>query len=61
MFPSKATFAALAALPFALLSAGRAAAVDTSLEAAIHSSHFIFAGTFEKLGSSNLSLLPATD
>jgi hypothetical protein len=58
---SKATLAALVALPFALLGGNRAAAVDAGLEQSIRSSRFIFAGTFETLGASNLSLLPASD
>jgi len=61
MFPSKTTLAALVALPLALLGGGRAMAVDAGLEQSIRSSHFIFAGTFETLGASNLSLLPASD
>jgi hypothetical protein len=61
MFLSKATLAALVTLPLALLGGGRAAAVDAGLEQSIRSSRFIFAGTFETLGASNLSLLPASD
>src|SRR3954468_19107080 len=61
MLPSKTTLAALVALPLALLSGGRAAAVDAGLEQSIRSSHFIFAGTFETLGAANRSRLPASD
>ena len=55
--------ALLLALPLALADAGRAVAVagpDPRLAATIRAAHFIFAGTFEKLGASNLSLLPAS-
>src|SRR5262245_63203731 len=51
----------LLALPFALLAARPAAARDTGLEPAIRDSHFIFSGTFERFGASNLSLLPASE
>jgi hypothetical protein len=61
MFCFKATLATLVALPLALLGSGRAAAVDAGLEQSIRSSRFIFAGTFETLGASNLSLLPASN
>jgi hypothetical protein len=44
-----------------LLAALPVAAADTSLEPAIRNSHFIFTGTFERLGASNLSLLPASE
>lgn len=44
-----------------LTAAFPASAADTGLETAIRGSHFIFAGTFERLGASNLSLLPASD
>ncbi|HXU31868.1 MAG TPA: hypothetical protein VN851_14950 [Thermoanaerobaculia bacterium] len=44
-----------------LLAALPVAAADTGLEPAIRNSHFIFTGTFERLGASNLSLLPASD
>jgi hypothetical protein len=54
----KATFAALASLSLVLLGEGRAAALDVSLEQTIRNSSFIFAGTFETLGASNLSALP---
>jgi hypothetical protein len=60
MLKSKATLAALLSLPLALLGAGRAAAVDARLEQTIRGTRFIFAGTFETLGASNLSLLPAS-
>ncbi len=61
MFLPKATLAALIALPLALLGEGRAAAVDGRLEQTIRNARFIFAGTIEKLGASNLSLLPASE
>ncbi|HEX3531700.1 MAG TPA: hypothetical protein VH988_31965 [Thermoanaerobaculia bacterium] len=61
MFLPKATLAALIALPLALLGEGRAAAVDGRIEQTIRSSRFIFTGTFETLGASNLSLLPASE
>lgn len=61
MFLPKAMLAVLIALPIALLGEGRAAAVDIRLEQTIRSSRFIFAGTFEALGASNLSLLPASE
>jgi hypothetical protein len=61
MFLSKATLATLVAIPLTLLAGGRASAVDAGLEQSIRGSRFIFAGTFETLGASNLSLLPASD
>jgi len=61
MFLPKMALAALIALPLALLGEGRAAAADAHLEQTIRSSRFIFAGTFETLGASNLSLLPASE
>jgi hypothetical protein len=61
MFLPKTSLAALVALPLALLAGGRASAVDAGLEQSIRGSRFIFAGTFETLGASNLSLLPASD
>lgn len=61
MFPTQAMLAALIALPLALLGEGRAAVVDARLEQTIRNSRFIFAGTFERLGASNLSLLPASE
>ena len=57
----KATLAALAALFLILVSEGRAAAVDVNLEQAIRNSRFIFAGTFETLSASNLSLLAPSE
>lgn len=48
----------LAALLLLLGAGWPAAAVDASLEQTIRSARFIFAGTFETLGASNLSLLP---
>ena len=44
-----------------LLGAHAASAADAALESAIRNSHFVFAGTFERIGASNLSLLPASD
>jgi len=44
-----------------LLAASPVLAADTSLEPAIRNSHFIFTGTFERLGASNLSHLPASE
>ncbi len=44
-----------------LLAGSPARAADTRLEPAIRDSHFIFTGTFERLGASNLSLLPASE
>jgi len=61
MFLPKATLAALIALPLALLGEGRAAAADARLEQTVRNARFIFAGTIEKLGASNLSLLPASE
>ncbi len=56
---SRRVAARLCALPLLLCAPRPAAAADASLEPAIRDSHFIFAGTFERLGASNLSLLPA--
>jgi hypothetical protein len=52
---------ALLASASVLLAALPAAAADASLEPAVRGSHFIFSGTFERLGASNLSLLPASE
>lgn len=49
------------ALLLALLGARAASAADAGLEPAIRNSHFLFAGTFERIGASNLSLVPASD
>ena len=52
-------FASLA-LCLALLGAGKAAALDASLDQAIRDSGFIFLGTIEKPGGSNLTQLPGS-
>ncbi len=55
------SFRAVLLTPLFLFAVAPAAAADANLETAIRTSHFLFAGTFERLGASNLSLLPASE
>ena len=55
----KSSLAMLWALLFAF--AAPAPAADLGLEPSIRGANVLFAGTFERLGASNLSLLPASD